>query len=392
MLACSEFLAYVLRVVIPHTGPFRAERGRPPRTETAVPGPRPALRLATSLLAATALLAGCGGAPEAPAPGRAGPAPATLQNCGVAVPETPPTRIFAAFQNGIEAVYALGGGDRVVGAAYLDNVPIPQVTAQFRPEEAHPVYFPEEYPSREEVLRLAPDLVVSGFTGAFTREGLGSRAELARAGTASFLFRQYCPSADGAGQGSLGVNDVSFDGVFADLTDLGRLLGEPDRARALVERMRATVDRTRDRLDGVRSRPRVAMVNRPGGAGELRVFGTGDMATTLIEAAGGVQAFGGLTGRQQRVSREGLVDARPDVIVVPACCGADVGPEGARQLIEQLRADPALAGVPAVREGRVHPSTFAEVTPGVRNADALLSLARLLHPERVPEPAPGPGG
>ncbi|MDN5917983.1 MAG: ABC transporter substrate-binding protein [Pseudonocardia sp.] len=342
-----------------------------------MPRSRRPVRLTAVVLAASALLAGCGGVVAAPAPAAAG-----LRNCGVDIPLTPPTKIFAAFQNGIEAVYALGAGDKVVGAAYLDNTPIPEVTAQFHPDRQRPVYFPEEYPSREEVLRLAPDLVVSGFTGAFTREGLGTRAELARAGTGSFLFRQYCPSADGAGQTSLADNDVSFDGVYADLTDLGRLLGAPERAQVLVERMRATVETTRQRLDGVTSRPRVAMVNRPGGAGELRVFGTGDMATTLIEAAGGVQAFGELDGRQRRISLEGLITARPDVIVVPACCGADIGPEGAREVIEELRAEPALAQVPAVRDGRLYPSTFAEVTPGVRNADALANLARQLHPER----------
>lgn len=348
-----------------------------------MPGSSRPLRLAAALLATTALLAGCGAGVEAPAPA---PAPAaagaTLRNCGLDVPLTPPTKIFAAFQNGIEAVYALGAGDAVVGAAYLDNTPIPEVTAQFHPDRGRPAYFPEEYPSREEVLRLAPDLVVSGFTGAFTREGLGTRAELARAGAGSFLFRQYCPSSDGAGQTSLADNDVSFDGVYADLTDLGRLLGAPDRARALVERMRATVEETRAKLDGVTTRPRVAMVNRPGGAGELRVFGTGDMASTLIEAAGGVQAFDELDGRQRRISLEGLITARPDVIVVPACCGADVGQEDARPLIEELRAEPALARVPAVRDGRIYPSTFAEVTPGVRNADALANLARQLHPDR----------
>lgn len=332
--------------------------------------------LVPALLVA-ALLVGCGGPVDAPVP-----AADALRNCGVDVAPRPPSRIFAAFQNGVEAVYALGAGDRLVGAAYLDNPLLPRFAPQFRPAEQRPAYFPEEYPSREEVLRLAPDLVVSGFTGAFTREGLGTRAELARSGARSFLFRQYCPSADGAGQASLAVNDVSLEGVHRDLEDLGRLLGTPDRARELVERMRASVETTRQRLDGVTDRPRVAMVNRPGGAGELRVFGTGDMATTLIETAGGVQAFPGMDGRQRRVSLEGLITARPDVIVVPACCGADVGPEGARPLIEELRAEPALAGVPAVRDGRIHPTTFAEVTPGVRNADAVAALARTLHPER----------
>ncbi|ANY08643.1 ABC transporter substrate-binding protein [Pseudonocardia sp. HH130630-07] len=124
------------------------------------------------------------------------------------------------------------------------------------------------------------------------------------------------------------------------------------------------------------------MLNSPGLTGELRVFGTGDIATTIIEAAGGVQAFDGIAGRQRTVTAEGIITARPDVIVVPACCGADVGPEDAGPLIERLRADPALATVPAVRDGRIIPTTFAEVSPGVRNADAVAALARQLHPER----------
>ena len=123
------------------------------------------LRVIAAVLAGVALLAGCSAA-RAPAPPAAG---AVLDNCGVEIPLRSPTKIFAAFQNAIEAVYALGAGDKVVGAAYLDNRLPPQIAAQFRPRQQRPTYFPEEYPSREEVLRLGPDLVVAGFTGAFTR-------------------------------------------------------------------------------------------------------------------------------------------------------------------------------------------------------------------------------
>ncbi|MFF5077248.1 ABC transporter substrate-binding protein [Actinoplanes sp. NPDC000266] len=321
---------------------------------------------------AAGLLAGCGGASEASDK----PATASLQNCGVAVPTgTPPARIFAAFHNGIEAVYALGAGDKLVGAAYLDNPLLPEYASQFTT-----AYYPEEYPSREEVLRLDPDFVVSGFTGAFTAEGLGTRAELNKIGIGSYLFTQYCPSADGKDQKDLADNDVSLDSVYGDLTDLGRVLGRTAEARALVEKMRKTVADTESRLAGV-TKPRVAMLNRPGG-GELRVFGSGDVATTIIEKAGGTQAFGDVPGRLTRVGTEELIKRRPDVIVVPACCGADVGPSGAQEVIDGLRKDPALANVPAVRDGRIYAVTFAEVTPGVRNADAVANLAKLLHPEK----------
>ncbi|MFY1692957.1 ABC transporter substrate-binding protein [Plantactinospora sp. WMMB782] len=325
-------------------------------------------------------LSGCAGGDAEPEAG-SGSGAATVTNCGVGVPTgTPPARIFAAFHNGVEAVYALGAGDRLVGAAYLDNPLLPEYAAQFQPKEQKPTYYPEEYPSREEVLRLDPDFVVSGFTGAFTTEGLGTRAELEKIGIGSYLFTQYCPTTDGQGQKSLADNDVSLDGVYGDLTDLGRVLGATSRAEALVASMRKTVADVESRLTGVR-RPTVAMLNRPGG-GELRVFGTEDVATTIIEKAGGTQVFADVPGRLARIGTEELIKRKPEVIVVPACCGADIGPDGAQSVIDGLRSDPALANVPAIRNGRIYAVTFAEITPGVRNADAVATLAKLLHPER----------
>ncbi|MFR9806549.1 ABC transporter substrate-binding protein [Pseudonocardia sp. RS010] len=336
------------------------------------------------LVLALGLVAGCSAAAPPASEQSAAPSSAsgaTIDNCGVQVPtDTPPARIFAAFHNGVEAVYALGQGDKLVGAAYLDNPILSEFAAQFRPEAQQPTYYPEEYPSREEVLRLDPDFVVSGFTGAFTTEGLGTRSELEGIDIGSYLFSQYCPTADGEGQSSLAANDVSFDSVYGDLADLGQVLGATTRAGALVAEMKQTVADTEDRLAGVTEKPRVAMINRPGG-GEIRVFGTEDVATTIIEAAGGVQAFD-IPGRLTRIGTEELVRQNPDVIVVPACCGADVGPEGAQSVIDGIKADPALANVPAVRDGRIYATTFAEITPGVRNADAVADLARQLHPDK----------
>lgn len=312
------------------------------------------LRLAAVPLA-LGLVAACGTGTPTGQPDQSAAATSTtrtIDNCGVkVVTGAPPARIFAAFQNGIEAVYALGAGAKLVGAAYLDNPLLPQFTAQFRPDQKTPTYYPEEYPSREEVLRLDPDLVVSGFTGAFTAEGLGTRTELGNIGIGSYLFTQYCPTADGQGQKSLAANSVSLDSVYGDLTDLGALLGASPQADSLVATMKKTVSDTQARLAGVTDKPRVAMINRPGG-GEIRVFGTGDVATTIIETAGGTQAFDDVPGRLTRIGTEELIKRNPDVIVVPACCGADVGPQGAQPVIEPF---PTWSGRGSARCGVASP-------------------------------------
>jgi iron complex transport system substrate-binding protein len=336
-------------------------------------------RLIVDGLVVAALSGGCGIPSASPVP----PPPTTsIENCGTAVPaDAPPDRVFAAFHNAVEAVYALGAGDRLVGAAYLDNSLLPEFAGRFRPEEQKPAYFPEEYPGREEVLRLDPDFVVAGFTGAFTSQGLGTRAELADIGIDSYLFTQYCPTADGEGQTSLTDVDVSFDGVYRNLRNLGRLLGATPAAEQLVARMQQSIADTEGRLTDATGHPRVAMVNSPA-SGEIRVFGTGDIATTIIEAAGGIQVFDDVPGRLTRIGTEELIARSPDVVVVPACCGADVVAADAQPMIDRLRADPALANVPAVRDNRIYGVTFAEITPGVRVGDAVANLARVLHPER----------
>jgi len=38
--------------------------------------------------------------------------------------------------------------------------------------------------------------------------------------------------------------------------------------------------------------------------------------------------------------------------------------------------------VPAIRDARIVTTTFAEVSPGIRNADAVRALAEALHPDR----------
>ena len=206
-------------------------------------------------------------------------------------------------------------------------------------------------------------------------------SEIEGLGTGTYLFTPYCPPADGGTQADVAPEPVPFDEVYADITNLGAVLGRPDLAEQRVAAMRAEVDRVTTALADVPERPRVAMVNRlaSGGAG-LRVFGTDDVATTIIEAAGGTQAFDDVSGRQTQVGTEELVARNPDVILVPACCGDDQGPETAQEVIDGLRADPALASVPAVRDGRIVGITFAEVSPGIRNADAVANLARILHP------------
>ncbi len=332
--------------------------------------------LAAVIAALLAALPACGD-PDADVVGSAAHASGrTVDDCGTAVPVgDPPERIFAVFHNAVELAHALGMSDRLVGSAYLDNPILPD----YAEAQAATRYY-ETIPSREEMLTRRPDFVMSGFTSAFTPQGFGTRADLADIGIRTWLSPALCPSEDGADQDDLAVDHVPLTMVYDEILDLGAVFDQTERAERLVAAMRRDIGDVTAALAHVDDRPRVAVLNLPDG-GQYRVFGGGDIVETIIQTAGGDPVFADVPGRVERISVEEVIARDPDVIFVPACCGADIGPEAAQDVIDGMLAEPALANVAAVRHRRVHPVTFAEMSPGIRVADAVRNVARHLHPD-----------
>jgi len=312
-------------------------------------------------------LGGCGERHDEPEAARG------VRDCGVTVPtDDPPRRVFAVFQNGIEMAHALGLSGRLAGTSYIDNPVLPRFAAAQRRTRYYP-----EIPGLEELVKLRTDFVISGYN-AYTPEQLGSRARLRSAGIGSWLSGTMCVGRDGQGQADLAVRDVTMDTVYADLRGLGRVFHVPGRAEAVIAGMRAKLAKVRQRLRGVTHRPRVALVRfRPNG---IVVLGKDDIAQQVIELAGGTNVFSDVRGRLTAVSEETLIDRDPEVIVDVTCCGPDVTTAAARPDLRRLRASRALASISAVRNDRLHAMTFADTSAGVRSADAVATLAGILHP------------
>jgi iron complex transport system substrate-binding protein len=330
------------------------------------------------IFATAALLTACGGPPPAapPAPG----GPVTARNCGIEVGVPgPPQRIYAAFQPAIEMVHALGVTDRVVGTAFLDA----QVLPEYADAQAGTDYLPE-LPSREALLATNPDFVVSGFNGLFADSGsesIGTRASLRGLGVQSWIFGPLCPSADGLSDEAIDPASVTVENVYTDVRELGRLFGVPDRAAALVAEMQARLDAVREQVAGA-PRLRVAVVS-PQDDGSFRVAGGPDFVTRILDVAGADNVFADLTSRRNvPVGAEELIARDPDVILTSTCCDGSYTTADAEPDAERIRSHPALAGLTAVREGRVHGFLFADRAAGVRVPHAAELVAALVHPDR----------
>ncbi|MCH7970401.1 MAG: ABC transporter substrate-binding protein [Chloroflexi bacterium] len=126
---------------------------------------------------------------------------------------------------------------------------------------------------------------------------------------------------------------------------IGYMIGAEAEALALVEDIESRMQLIFDALpDG--DKPRVLSVSK-----FTSTFAAGSNTTEggIIEQAGGINAAAdsGIEGHLQ-VSIESIAAISPDVILVPQPL------EGANIFIEELMTSPALAEVPAIKNGEVH--------------------------------------
>ncbi len=291
--------------------------------------------LAVVAFAGSFWLAGRAGAgPERPRPGRE------------------PRRIVSLAPSVTETLFALGLGERVVGATrYCDY-----------PPEALKVARVGGYldPDYEAVAGLKPDLVI----GLTASEHGPVGANLAQLGLRH-----------------MAVDQGTVDGLLESIPAIGRACGAEPAAKRMAGELRARMDAVARRTAEL-PRPRVLVsFGRTMGSEsvkEVYVAGCDGYYDRLISLAGGVNAYSRSAPLFPKVTAEGLVDLAPDVIV-------DLVPDlGEKQLSREavLAEWRAIEALEAVRRGRVYvlSGDYVEV-PGPRFVKLLEDLARVIHPE-----------
>lgn len=306
----------------------------------------------------------------------------TIQNCGIEVTvDQPPERVYAAYQPATEIAHALGISDRLVGTAFLDSQVLPEYA-----EAQQGVPYAAQLPSRDGLLAAQPDFVLSGYNNFFSEgsgdTSVGTRASLAELGIQSWILSPLCPSADGLSDEAIDPASVRVDTIYQDLRDLGKIFDAEDRAETAIAEQQERIAAVEQTVAGA-ERPSVAimLIDEDGG---YRVAGGIDFGTQILEHAGGVNAFADLQQRRHvDVDIEELIRRDPDVILTSVCCDISYTRESGAQEAATLAANPALAGVAAVKNGQVHPYLFSDRAAGIRAAHAVEVVASILHPDLV---------
>jgi len=288
--------------------------------------------------------------------------PLTLDDCGFEVTfDAAPERVVTIKSSTTEMLLALGLGDRIVASAFADG-PVPESLADAAaavPAVAEPMS--DQVPGAEAVLGTEPDLVYAGWESNLTAEGAGDRETLARLGVATYVSPAACKAPEYM------PDPLTFDDVFAEITEVGTIFDAQDAAADLVAEQRAT-------LDGVVRDERGLTALWYSSGDDIPYVGAGIGAPQMIMDAVGLENVAGdVHDTWTAFAWEEAIAADPDVLVL-----VDAAWNTADAKIERLESSPATAEMTAVREGRYLTIPFPATEAGVRNVDAVVDLAAQL--------------
>ncbi|WP_098465182.1 putative F420-0 ABC transporter substrate-binding protein [Isoptericola jiangsuensis] len=305
---------------------------------------------------------GPGSGPTAPGSGADATAyPLTLDNCGTEVTfDAAPQRVVTVKSSTAETMLALGLGDRVVGAAFLDG-PLPDDLAAAAQGTAVAEPLSDQVPGTEAVLALEPDLVYAGWESNVSADGAGERDTLHSLGVNTYVAPAACKDP------AYMPDPLTFDDVFAEIAEVGQVFDVADAAAALVADQRAT-------LESVTPDDRGLDALWYSSGTDIPYVGAGIGAPAMImDAVGLGNVAGDVDDTWTALGWESVVEADPDVIVL-----VDAAWNTADGKIEALEANPATAALTAVQEGRYVTVPFPATEAGVRNVDAVVDLAAQL--------------
>jgi iron complex transport system substrate-binding protein len=253
-----------------------------------------------------------------------------------------PVRIVALAPNVTEIVYALGRGNRLVGATQFSNYP---PAARSLPRVGSYVHL-----DVERIAALRPDMCIGIKDG----NPLAAVNRLQSLGIPVFA-----------------VNPVDLETIMQSVQSIGDLLDAAPEAGAVVADMTHRAERVRARIAATDRRPGVFFQI---GVSPIVSVGNNTFIDTLITRAGGTNVAAGSTP-YPRFSREQVIALAPEVIVISSM--------EREAVFEQVKAGwMQWPSIPAVQRRSVFiapPDLFDRPSPRV--VDALELLAAFIHPE-----------
>ncbi len=255
----------------------------------------------------------------------------------VVVPDHP-HRVICLMPPVTDTVFALGGGDDVVGISDYTKYP---AAALKKPSVGDLIN-----PSIETILSLHPDLVI----GMQPKGPMEVTDQLERAGIPIFL-----------------VSPHGIAGILNSIESIGMALNRTPQADALVRSMQERVDAVKARTQGLPA-PRVFM---PIWYDPITTIGKNAFITEIIDAAGGRSVTDDLPAEWPQISMEVVLERAPDALLLV---------RGGKTTLKVLEDRPGWSSMAAIKTHRAYYVDDRINLASPVAIDALEDLAKQFHP------------
>lgn len=255
--------------------------------------------------------------------------------------EKAPTAVVSIAPSETETIYAIGGGEIVVGVDSNSNYP----------EEATKLAQVGDYVTNiEAVVALNPDLVIASST--MNADAVTKLRELD--------IPVYAK------------DPKTYNEVIAKVEELGTILNRSAGAAEAAGHMRDTLEQVTAAVKDAEKK-KVYLEMSPGWT-----VGSGEFLNEMITLAGGENIAASQPGWFE-VNVEEVITQNPQYIIYP-----DMGEEATSSLVDGIKSRPGWMEIDAVKNGNmIAVANDPLVRVGPRLADSLLELAGSIHPELV---------
>ncbi len=261
-----------------------------------------------------------------------------------------PVRIVSLSPSATEMIFAVGAGERLIGATqYCDHPAEALSIARVSSGTIEGV-------NRESILNLKPDVIF------FKADHHQSLIE---------TFEKF-------GIPMVGVGAESIEEMFQEAQDIGNFLGTQDAAEQLVTQMRSELEKQTNRVASISSDERKRVFyqvwDQP-----LMTVGPQSFIGEMLAIAKAKNIFDDATQGYPQISSELVVDRDPQVIIRP-------GSEADAANVEKILNRKGWEGVTAIRDKRVHTINGDQISRcGPRLLQVLPSLIDAIYPELKPQ-------
>ena len=290
--------------------------------------------------------------------------PVIIENMGVTTTyEKAPETAVALSYSIAEIMVALGLEDKIVAIAPSMYI-LDQVSEQYRDIVGSFPVLEGHYgvPSLETVLATNAEFVY-GDAYSFYVSSVGTREDFEKAGVKIYASEGTC------------VSDPTFNNIYNDIDNIGKIFRVEDRAKALVAELREREIYVETKVKG---RDPVSVFyydSDTGGGVSMSTIGNTGLQLYMLELAGCKNIFDDTDGEYIMVSWENVIDKDPEYILVCDYYGSGY----AEERIAEMKNNPDTADMDAVKNDRFIILPGLAMFPSLECLDVVELIADAVH-------------